>query len=130
MALFDFLASKKKPDPPGPDFSSIDSEEKAEALAREGTLAPLCMMPLRFGGEESARNRLLVPPAVVALKDRCDGMVEDLLRQGKVSGYQCRPEYQGTCFIPTAVNVVASQKGEPVFTQRIRIWGDALKEEE
>lgn len=132
MGLFDFLGGKKKEDAPapGPDFSGVDSEAKAEELARQGTLAPLYMMPLRFGGEESARNRLFVPPVAAALKDRCDDMVEDLLRREKVNGYECRPEYQGKCFVPTAVTVIAKMKGEPVFTQRIRIWGEALKEEE
>lgn len=81
------------------------------------------MMPLRFGGEESVRNRLLVPPVAVALKDRFDDMVEELLIQEKVNSYECRPEYQGTSFVPTAITIIAKQKGEPVFTQRIQIWG-------
>lgn len=126
MGFFDFRKKKEKdqePVPgPGPDFSHVD-REKAEELARQGVLAPLYMMPLRFGGEESERNRLFVPPVAVALKDRCDSMVEDLLRQEKVNGYQCAPEYQGTSFVPTAVTVIAKMDGEPVFTQRIRIWG-------
>lgn len=106
----------------GPDFSDVDAG-RAEALAGEGVLAPLYMMPLRFGGEESVRNRLLVPPVAVALKDRFDNMVEELLLQEKVNGYECRPEYQGTSFVPTAITIIAKQKGEPVFTQRIQIWG-------
>lgn len=126
MGFFDFRKKKEKdqePVPgPGPDFSHVD-REKAEELARQGVLAPLYMMPPRFGGEESFRNRLFVPPVAVALKDRCDDMVEDLLRQEKVNGYQCTPEYQGTSFVPTAVTVIAKMDGKPVFTQRIQIWG-------
>ncbi len=114
---------KEKGHGPGPDFSDVDTE-KAEKLAGEGTLAPLYMMPLRFGGEQSPRNRLYVPPVAVALKDRCDDMVEDLLRQEKVNGYECRPEYKGTSVVPTAITVIAKQKGEPVFTQHIQIWGN------
>ena len=124
MGWLNFRKGKDKEPPPGPgpDFSDVDMG-RAEELAKAGTLAPLYMMPLRFGGEESARNRLYVPPVAVALKDRCDDMVEDLLRQEKVNGYECRPEYKGTSVVPTAVTVTAKQKGEPVFTQRIQIWG-------
>lgn len=126
MGFFDFLKGKKdsgEAPGAGPDFSGVDAEKAAE-LARQGVLAPLYMMPLRFGGEESARNCLFVPPVAVTLKDRCDDMVEDLLRQEKVNGYQCLPEYQGKSFVPVSITVIAKMKGEPVFTQRIRIWGD------
>lgn len=41
----------------GPDFSDVDAG-RAEALAGEGVLAPLYMMPLRFGGGIGAE-----PPA-------------------------------------------------------------------
>lgn len=126
MGFFDFRKKKgevQEPAPgPGPDFSHVD-RQKAQELARAGTLAPMYMMPLRFGGEGSERNRLFVPPVAAALKDRCDDMVEDLLRQEKVNGYQCAPEYQGSSFVPTAVTVIAKMDGKPVFTQRIQIWG-------
>lgn len=122
MGLLDFLKKKDKEPAPGPDFSDVDAQ-KARELAKTGVLAPLYMMPLRFGGEQSERNCLWVPPFAVALKDRCDGMVEDLLRQEKVDGYQCLPEYKGTSFVPTAVTVIAKKEGKPVFTERIGIWG-------
>lgn len=124
MGLMDFLKGKEKePAPgPGPDFTDVD-RQKAEELAKAGVLAPLYMMPLRFGGEGSERNCLFVPPVAVTLKDRCDDMVEDLLRQEKVNGYECRPEYIGKSFVPSAITVIAKMQGEPVFTQRIQIWG-------
>lgn len=104
-----------------PDFSQVD-REAARALASQGVLAPLYMMPLRFGGEESERNRLYVPPAAVTLKDRCDDMVEELLRQGKVNGYTCTPEYKGASFVPSKITVAAKMDGQPVFTQSVTIW--------
>ena len=111
MGFFDFLSKKKdsgEAPGAGPDFSGVDAE-KAGELARQGVLAPLYMMPLRFGGEESARNCLFVPPVVVALKDRCDDMVEDLLRQEKVNGYQCLPEYQLFLFYQICICFSADQ---------------------
>lgn len=91
---------------PGPDFSDVD-RTAAEAMMQEGRLAPL----------------YLVPPFAVALKERCDDMVEALLRQEKVNGYECRPEYQGKSFVPVKVTVIAKMDGRPVFTESIRIWG-------
>lgn len=67
MGLFDKFKKEKKTTV---DFSDIDSNEKAMELSAKGILAPLYLMPLRFSGEESVRNRLFVPPFVVELKDR------------------------------------------------------------
>lgn len=83
MRLFEKFNRKENNQP---DFSEIDSTEKAIELANRGTLSPLYLMPLRFNGEASERNRLFVPPVVVELKDRYDDIVEDLLIQEKVNG--------------------------------------------
>ncbi len=119
MGLFDFL--KKKEDV-AVNFEEIDSNEKAMELVKKGVLAPLYLMPLRFNGAESVENRLFAPKVAVALKDKCDDMVEDLLRQGKVSGYSCTPEYKGKSFIPCKLTVEATKDKEPVFTETINIW--------
>lgn len=105
MGLFDFF---KKNDNIEINFEEIDSNEKAIALAKKRVLSPLYLMPLRFNGEESVANRLFVPPAVVKIKDGYDDIVEDLLVQGKISGYSCTPEYKGN--------------RKTVFTQTIEIW--------
>lgn len=120
MGLFDVFKKKETSTKPG--FSEIDSNEKAIELANKGVLAPLYLMPLRFNGEESARNRLFVPPVVVELKDRYDDVVEELLVEGKVNGYSCTPEYKGNSFVPAKLTVVAKKDGEPIFTQTIEIW--------
>lgn len=119
MGLFDKF---KKKDKTYPDFSEIDSLEKAVRLAETKELAPLYMMPLRFSGEESVRNRLYVPPVAAALKDRYDDMVEELLLQAKVNGYSCSPEYKGGSFVPSKLIITASQEGKDVFKQTINIW--------
>jgi hypothetical protein len=119
MGLFEKL---KKKEAFQPDFSQIDSTAKAIELANKGVLSPLYLMPLRFNGEESERNRLFVPPVVVGLKDRYDNIVEDLLVQEKVNGYSCTPEYKGKSFIPSKLTVIARKDGKDVFTQTINIW--------
>lgn len=112
----------KKAEPAKPNYTDIDSNEKAVELAGRGILSPLYLMPLRFNGEESDQNRLFVPPVVVELKDRYDDMVEDLLVAGKVNGYSCSPQYKGKSLIPSAITIAAKKDGNPVFTQTIEIW--------
>jgi len=112
----------KKKENVQPDFSQIDSAAKALELTNKGVLSPLYLMPLRFNGEESERNRLYVPPVVVELKDRYDSIVEDLLIQEKVNGYSCTPTYKGESFVPLALTIIARKDGRDVFTQTINIW--------
>ena len=119
MGLFDKF---KKKETNQLDFSEVDSMDKAIELANKGILEPLYLMPLRFNGEESARNRLFVPPVVVELKDRYDDMVEELLEQEKVDGYACMPHYKGNSFIPSELTIVARKEGKDIFTQTIHIW--------
>ena len=119
MGLFDKF--KKKPVAP-PDFLQIDSMEKAQALAKAGALAPLYLMPLRFGGAQGVENRIFAPAAIVELKDRFDDQVEQLLLQGKVNGYSCRPQYREKSVVPCAIEIAARKDGSDVFTQTIHIW--------
>ena len=112
---------KKKQDAPqGPDFSAIDSAEKAQAAYHRGELAMLYLFPLDLGGQENEMNRVYVPQAVVMLKDRFDNLVGDLLDQGLVTGYSANPEYKGNSFIPSAI--VMEAKGKGGITERIEIW--------
>ncbi len=104
------------------DFTEIDSNEKAQELYEKKTLEPLYLMPLRFNGQPVLQNTLYVPPVVVTLKDRYDDMVEDLLKQEKVNGYECKPEYRGSSFIPCSLTVIAKKNGQEVFTEKIKIW--------
>lgn len=59
---------KKSPRPNGPDFSAIDSREKAEELFRRGEMEKLFLMPLEFGGTDDPRNTLYVPAGIAAAK--------------------------------------------------------------
>lgn len=117
MGLFDRLKKDE-----AVDFSTLDSLEKAAELFSQGVLETMYIMPPRFNGKESARNRLLVPPAVVARKDQCDDMVEKLLMEGKVNGYDCVPEYEGDNIVPRKIEVIGYMDGQPVYSETIQIW--------
>lgn len=118
MGLFNFF----KKDTSKLDFSKIDSNEKAQELYEKKILAQLYLMPLRFNGQPVLQNTLYVPTVVVTLKDRYDDMVEELLKQEKVNGYECTPEYKGKSFIPCSLTVVAKKNGQEVFTETIKVW--------
>lgn len=119
MGLFDRL--KRKPEEPL-DFTGIDSHEKVGELVKKGVLAPLYLMPLRFGGAEGIENRVYAPREAIVLKDRFDDKVEELLAAGKVSGYSCEPQYRDKSFVPCAVKVTARKDGADVLTETIHIW--------
>jgi hypothetical protein len=117
---------KKKPPPAnGPDFSAIDSQARVEELFRRGELEKLFLMPLEFGGEEIPPNTVYVPVGVADIKNGIDtNVITPLVEEGKVTSYTARPQYQGSSFVPTAIQIVASDPGE--FRTTINIWGEAL----
>lgn len=119
MGIFDLFRQKKKQ---AGDFSDINSNEKLMQLYQEGVLAPLYLMPIKFGGNDSAINKLFVPPVVVGLKNECDSIIENLLDQEKVDAYKCTPEYKNNSLVPSKITVSATKGTEEVFTQTINIW--------
>ncbi len=118
MGLFDNYKKKEI----RPNFSKVDTTEKVIELEKKGILSPLYLMPLKFNGEASERNRLFVPPFAVELKDRCDHIVETLFVRNKVNGYSCTPTYKGKSFVPSQVTVIARKDDKDVFTYTLRIW--------
>ncbi|MCO5410793.1 hypothetical protein [Ralstonia mojiangensis] len=125
--IFDWLKSKRKP--AGPDFSEVDSLEKAEALYKSGALGKVLLMPSEFGGPDFGLNVVYVPVDIVALKQSMDrNVIAPMVASGKVTRYAATPEYQGASFIPKAIKVEASNPGQ--FSSVIRIWGEALLDQD
>jgi hypothetical protein len=111
----------------GPDYSHVDSLEKAEALVAAGELAPLYLLPAEFGGTDDDHNVVYVPPFAVELKHRTDmNVILPLIESGTVTRYQAAPRYQGESFVPTAIEVRASEPGD--FQSTLEIWGEALED--
>ncbi len=106
-----------------PDFSDIDSIEKAVNMSKDNLLEPLYMMPLRFGGKAAAENTLYVPIGVSQIKESIDNIVEELLIDKLVSGYKCDIKYKEKSVIPSEIKIVASDsEGTEVFAPVINIW--------
>jgi hypothetical protein len=114
-------------EPPGPDFSHVDSPEKAEQLVSRGELARLHLFPPEFGGADDARNLVYVPPFVVDVKHGIDtNVVRPMIEQGQASSYVATPQYEGASFVPCAIEIRASDPGD--FQTTVQIWGEALRD--
>jgi len=114
------LFKGKKSDKNKPDFSEIDSNEKAFDLFNKKQLAKLYLMPLEFGGLDGPMNCLFVPEFVVELKSRFDVMIKNLLSEGKKLRYAANPEYKGKSFIPSKLHITVT--GDVQFEETIVIW--------
>ena len=123
--MFDWF-KKQSPTPNGgPDFSDINSKEKAEARLQSGELEKLLLLPADFGGTDDPRNIVYVPRGFVAAKRDIDAnIIKPLIESEKITEYQATPEYQGKSFVPIAIKIVARNPGS--FTTDINIWGKAL----
>lgn len=104
----------------GPDFSDIDSNEKAIDLYEKGILSKIYMMPLEFGGEDIPANTLYVPEFVQEFKEEFDRIVEKLLLDGKKLSFEANPEYKGRSFIPS--KLILEVSGDAEFMETINIW--------
>jgi hypothetical protein len=121
--------SQRNAKPNGPDFSGVESREKAEELFRQGVLEKLFLRPLEFGGEDHPLNSVYVPVGVAALKSGIDNnVIGPLAAEGKVTKYKATLEYQDNSLIPIAIKITASDPGD--FSSTINIWGDALTREQ
>ena len=119
MGFLDWLG-RKQPQPL--DYATVDSVLKAEALAAEGKLTPLYLVPLRFGGQEMPMNRVFVPASVVERKDLHDERVEQLVNEHRADGYSCTPEYRDGSVIPFRLEGMATEEGVPVYSWSIDVW--------
>ncbi len=113
-------------DPVGPDWSYVDSPEKAKALVEEGVLVELLLLPEEFGGPRMPENTVYVPPFAEELKYRTDmNIIRPLIMDGVVTQYAAIPEHVGPCMVPIAIRVEATEPGQ--FAFNLAIWGAALR---
>ncbi len=115
----------------GPDFSMVDSLEKAEQLCAQGQLEPLLLMPAIFGGQEAAGNLVYVPVGLAQAKADIDNnMISPLVQEGKVRAYAAVPEYEGVSFVPVAIQISAWDPDSPdtgSISGTLAVWGSALE---
>ena len=111
---------------PGPDFSDVDSMEKAKKLVADGKLDKLYLLPIEFGGKDIPANTLYIPVGLAKVKAHIDiNIIGNLVKSGAVTQYSAEPEYSGHSVIPTRIRIRAWNPRK--FKTRIDIWGDALR---
>ncbi len=119
MGLLDILKNKTNDNE---DFSFVNEEKILNELVEQGKLKPLYLIPLRFKGDESEKNRIFIPDFAVELKERYDDQVEVLLFSERVDGYDCIPKFEKGGLVPSSLLLIAKKDGEIVFTQVVDIW--------
>jgi hypothetical protein len=109
----------------GPSFAEVTSRAHAEALAAQGILETVYLLPLEFGGQDIPQNIVYVPVGTANIKrDIDERMVGPLVANGSVTRYKATPAYEGKSFVPVSIIVAASDPGS--FTTTINLWGPAL----
>lgn len=115
----------------GPDFSTVDSAEKAEQLCAQGQLERMPLMPAEFGGQDHVQNMVYCPLGLAAAKADVDlNIIGPLVQGGKVQAYSAVPIYEGDSFVPVAVEISAWHPESPdtgAFNARLAMWGSALQ---
>ena len=104
------------------DYSFVETKDDIKMLVMYGKLFPLYLMPLRFNGEESEKNIIYVPKAIIDLKNRADDMIEDLIKKGQLTGYSCNLDYKGKSLVPSSLIVIGKKDKKEIFTEKINIW--------
>lgn len=117
MGLFDRFKKKT-----AVDFESIDSIEKARIECKKKNLERMYVVSPMFGGAEDDSNVLFVPAGVNRIKEGYDDIIADLVEEGKVKSFDCKPEYKGKSVVPCKITIRSGKDGVDVFSQTINIW--------
>ena len=106
------------------DFSGVASVEEALNWVAEGTLEPLYLVGVRFGGSSKMNNTVFVPLGIAKIKDHLDDLLEELVDDGRKISFQCQPTYKGGSFVPSTLRVEAtdSETGLLILSEQIAIW--------
>jgi hypothetical protein len=106
-----------------PDFSKVDSLDKARALEAEGMLVPILLFPAEFGGQDLPENVVYVPKEAAAAKDLITGTLLGFAQDGLIDQLSVEPTYKGTSFIPSRILMKASHSAkEGKFNPTVEIW--------
>ncbi|MDZ7897468.1 MAG: hypothetical protein U5N85_05495 [Arcicella sp.] len=122
MGLFDIFKKKedKQTTQVSADYSTIDSDEKAQKLFTKKELVKLYLTPLEFGGPDLRMNILFVPPFANSQKIDFDTKIGKMLQDGLKLGYSANPKYKGSSLIPS--QIILNVKGDSTITETINIW--------
>jgi hypothetical protein len=108
-----------------PDFSTVDSIAKAEALVRRHRLVPVLFYPKEFGGADDPQNRGYLPPWAAETRARLVATMTRMAEAGDVNRFAVDLGYSGDSIVPTRLTMRAwhsSRKKRGLFEPTIDVW--------
>ncbi len=106
-----------------PDYSAIDSREKALELVQKGELVETHLFPAELGGQDVPQNKVFVPVGVPEIQTQITGTIVRFAQDGLIDNMQVDPEYKGESFVPSKIKISTSHSGKDgKFNPVIEIW--------
>ena len=106
-----------------PDFSEVDSLDKARKLEANGELVKILLFPAEFGGEEIPQNIVYVPQGAADAKALITGTLVRFFREGLIDHLVVEPEYKGGSVVPIRIVMKASHRTkEGKFNPTVEVW--------
>lgn len=103
-------------------YSDLIKEKKQE-LIDNGSLKPIYLIDIRFGGSDKIDNIVYVPANIVTIKENIDNELENFLLQGrKITNYNCIPKYKGKSSIPCEIKITARIDNNEQYERKINVW--------
>nr|WP_086937373.1 hypothetical protein [Thaumasiovibrio occultus] len=95
-----------------PDYSAIDSREKALALVEKGELVEMLLFPTELGGHDWPPNRVFVPVDALATQTQITKNLILYAQDGLIDSMDVDAEYKGDSFVPTEITFSTSYAGK------------------
>jgi hypothetical protein len=106
-----------------PDFSKIDSLDKARALEAQGVLVRILLFPAEFGGEETPQNVVYVPKKAAEAKALITGTLVRFVEEDLIDHLVVEPNYKGDSIVPSRLVMKASHSTkEGRFNPTVVVW--------
>ncbi|MBN3495447.1 hypothetical protein [Vibrio neptunius] len=108
---------------PTPDFSEVDTREKALELVQQGELFEVLLLPTELGGKNEPRNIVFVPEDISAAHEQNTQNVLSLIKDKLINRLEVQPVYKKNSFVPSQVKMIGRHSVEKRrFITVLNIW--------
>ncbi|KJY84463.1 hypothetical protein TW84_22465 [Vibrio neptunius] len=108
---------------PTPDFSEVDTREKALELVQRGELFEVLLLPTELGGKNEPRNIVFVPEDISAAHEQNTQNVLSLIKDKLINRLEVQPVYKENSFVPSQVKMIGRHSVEKRrFITVLNIW--------
>ncbi|MBN3575636.1 hypothetical protein [Vibrio neptunius] len=121
--VFSFLLIAVVNAEPTPDFSKVDTREKALTLVQQGELFEVLLLPTELGGKNEPRNIVFVPEDISAAHEQNTQNVLSLIKDKLINRLEVQPVYKENSFVPSQVKMIGRHSVEKRrFITVLNIW--------